>query len=300
MTNSAIVTKEQAELAKFEANDKLAVSTSDKMGWSKEQLQIITDQICRGATPEELDYFMASCRRLGLDPIARQVYAVKRWDSSVKREVMSIQVSIDGIRLTAERTGKYEGQTQPQWCGLDGAWHDVWLSDKPPAAAKIGVYKTGFREPLYRIATYKEYCQKTKSGDATKFWRDFASVMLLKCAEAQALRAAFPAELSGVYTPEEMPPEESKGSNQSTGTKADYEAAKERWKAVVEPFVKALEMRDGALAKSTFDTAIDYANTNSVNQEAVNWLTKKYTDSGLNVPTESMPETEEIQAEIDF
>jgi hypothetical protein len=214
----------------------------------------------------------------------------------VKREVLSIQVSIDGIRLTAERTGKYEGQTQPQWCGLDGVWHDVWLSDKPPAAARIGVYKTGFREPLYRIATYKEYCQKTKSGESTKFWRDFASVMLLKCAEAQALRAAFPAELSGVYTPEEMPSDDAKSSNQATSTKSDYEAAKERWKAVVEPFVKALESGDVALAKSTFETAIEYANLNGVNREAVEWLTKKFNDSGLNIQME----TEEIQAELDF
>lgn len=156
----------------------------------------------------DLKNFAIQCKRTGLDPITRQIYALKTGDK------MNIMASIDGLRLIAERSGAYEGQTKPEWCDKDGKWHDIWLSSETPMAARIGVYKTKFREPLYGVALFHEYAgkytyddnrgNKYKKGDLTYMWAKMPALMIAKVAEALALRKAFPNEMSGIYATEEI------------------------------------------------------------------------------------------------
>lgn len=167
-----------------------------------EKMKLLADTICKGATPMQLDLFVSAANRYGLDPFLRQIHAVIRGGKD--GPAMTIQVGIDGFRTLAERTGKYNGQGQTEWCGPDGHWMDVWLQKEPPRAARCTVYRKGWDHPVVAIATYEEYKQTKFDGGVNAMWGKMPALMLGKCAEALALRKAFPSELSGLYAPEEI------------------------------------------------------------------------------------------------
>lgn len=171
---------------------------------SKDKVQLIKDQICKGASDQELEMFIMNCNRTGLDPFQKQCWAIKRWDSSLGREVITFQTGVDGFRVIANRSEKYSGQLGPYWCGEDGVWKDVWVDSKPPIASKVAVLRADFKEPMWAVAKLSSYMARKKDGSPTPFWAKMPELMIAKVAECLALRKAFPQDLSGIYSQEEM------------------------------------------------------------------------------------------------
>jgi len=179
----------------------------DQTAWTPDQSAVLQQSgIDSDVTSAELSAFLHLCQRTQLDPFSRQIYLIGRWNGQQRRKVFTPQTSIDGYRVIAHRViaehSASLGYEDTLWCDKSGQWHDVWLSDEPPAAAKVVVVRNGQRFPA--VARYSEYVQTKKDGSTTGMWSKMPATMTAKCAEALALRMAFPHDLAGVYTAEEM------------------------------------------------------------------------------------------------
>ncbi|MEU5979415.1 phage recombination protein Bet [Streptomyces sp. NPDC047315] len=179
----------------------------DQTAWTPEQGAVLRQSgIDSDVTNAELAGFLHLTQRTGLDPFSRQIYLIGRWDNRQKRKVFTPQTSIDGYRVIAHRVVAAAGHTlgyeDTLWCDSAGRWYDVWLKDEAPAAAKVVVVRNGQRFPA--VAKYAEYVQRGKEGKVIGLWGKMPATMTAKCAEALALRMAFPHDLAGVYTAEEM------------------------------------------------------------------------------------------------
>lgn len=163
-----------------------------------EKMQLLKDVFFKGASNDEFMLFAHACERTGLDPFMKQIYPVKRYDSNLKKEAMTIQTGIDGYRLIAERTGCYAPGREPSF---------TYDKDNKLVSATAYVKKLtkdGTWHEIAATAFYEEYVQRTKEGIPVAMWKKMPQNQLAKCAESLALRKAFPAELSGLYTKEEM------------------------------------------------------------------------------------------------
>ncbi|SRR6266480_1790826 len=164
---------------------------------TEEKIELIKRTACKGASDDELQLFLHVCSKSGLDPFIKQIYSIPREvQIEGKRTIQrTIQTSIDGLRLIADRTGKYAPGQKPTYIyddnkrlisatsfikkmTNDGTWHEV------SASAIVEEYHPG--ERFWR------------------FWKKMPHVMIAKCAEALALRKAFPAEMCNLYIKEEM------------------------------------------------------------------------------------------------
>jgi phage recombination protein Bet len=178
----------------------------DQTEWTPAQAAVLQQSgISDEVTAAELSGFLHLCQRTQLDPFSRQIYLIGRKDKRAGRTVFTPQTGIDGYRVVAHRvvaaSREAFGYEDTQWCDQSGRWRDVWLSNEPPAAARVTVLRNGQRFPA--IALFREYVQAW-DGKPTGLWAKMPAGQLAKCAEALALRRAFPHDLAGVYTAEEM------------------------------------------------------------------------------------------------
>jgi phage recombination protein Bet len=233
-----------------------AIAIGEEYGFEPSKVQLIKSLVADGATDNELALFLYTAQRTGLDPLAKQIYCIKRQGK------MTIQAGIDGYRLIADRTGKYAGNDDPVF----GPDHQVG-NVTAPTSATVTVWKLvgGMRCPFTSTARWSEYCP---GGNQAFMWTKMPYLMLGKCAEALALRKAFPAELSGIYTDAEMDQADRPAAqvnivevspppvatiNQALGKKAEVgvdQAADIYW----EKFAPVLGARDWSLVQRLLDT----------------------------------------------
>lgn len=215
------------------------VEPADAFGkFTRSQINLMKRTIAKGSTDDELRMFIQVCKGASLNPFLKQVYLVKRWDSREGREVGTIQVGIDGFRSIAEGSGSYAGNDDPKF-GQEKTIKQK--NDKQevtfnaPEYATVTVYKIvqGVRCPFTATARWAEYFP-AQFGNGFQ-WRMRPYLMLGKCAEALALRKAFPKLFSGMYE------------------EAELANAPEKPKKIEIPKDKVFETLSGLIAKATPD-----------------------------------------------
>ena len=187
---------------------------------SGHQLALIKRTVAADTNAAEFDLFAEVARRTGLDPIRKQISALVFNKGNPEKRRMAIVTTIDGLRAIAARSRRYrpdedepaleydqalKGDTNP--LGLVKATVRIWIAD---------VMRDGGWKPVTGVAYWEEFAplkeewaenertgRREKTGkqtlDTGGNWGRMGRLMLAKCAEAQALRKAFPEDTSGLY-----------------------------------------------------------------------------------------------------
>lgn len=144
---------------------------------------------------EQFEQVLMCCRMWGLNPAKGQVWARRWYDETLKRETVKILPTIMGLRTIAHRTGEHGGSDAPEFVYGD--------DERIPVKASIAVYRLvdGKRRRHVGTVLWDEYFPGFDLGD---FWLKMPCGQLGKCAEAAALRKAFPDEMGGMFIEEEL------------------------------------------------------------------------------------------------
>ncbi|MHB1098130.1 MAG: phage recombination protein Bet [Burkholderiales bacterium] len=156
---------------------------------TSEQIDIIKNTVCREATDAEMQLYFYDCKRRGVHPLDRMIHFTKRGGRYVPI------TSIDFFYQRAHATEQFAGQDETAFKGQPctaGFEATVRVYRQRPGCEKAGWSAT---------ARWSEYYPGDAQGH---MWKKMPNRMLEKCAEALALRKAFPAELQGLYVKEEM------------------------------------------------------------------------------------------------
>lgn len=199
-----------------------AVEVLRPRDYTASQLSLVKRTVASDCSPDEFNLFVEVCKRVGLDPFRKQIYAVVYNKDKADKRKMSIITGIDGFRAVAARNRDYRPDDQePQLVCLpelkDPATNPLGIEKAVVRCFKLGPDGDWF--PVVGVAYWDEFApineiwawddSKGKKQPTGKFelsgkWKTMARVMIIKCAEAQAIRKGWPEDLSGIYAAEEM------------------------------------------------------------------------------------------------
>jgi len=215
-------------------------------------LQAVRSVLAPDLSVEELRLFAMVATRSGLDPFAKQVYAIKR------KGRVTFQTGIDGYRSIAERTGEYDGQDEPEY----GAW--IAEPFGHPESATVRVYRKDMGHAVAATAFWDEYYpgpagKVPGEHEQGQMWVKMPRVMIAKVAEALALRKAFPWDpnrgrgIGGdLYTSEEM----AQADRQAPVVREDPRERLAARVAAVEAPVVLSEVVDGEVRQEAVESAL--------------------------------------------
>lgn len=210
--------------------------------FTEEQRKIIRDSYAGGATEQDFKVLMEIAKAKRLNPLLGQIHFVQRYDSQKRCQVWSCQTSIDGFRSTAEDTGLYDGQDEPEF---------EYTPDGSVLLARVKTYRKDIARAFVGVAYYTEYAQTTKEGSLTNMWRSKPHIMIAKCAEALALRKAFPQDLGQIYIKEEF--------NDDGRPPAERLSAAPAAQTTAAPALPAMTLEDAVKRIATIKTMEEHA-----------------------------------------
>ena len=154
--------------------------------YSNEDLLLIRNMAARNCSEPEFKLLMYLSKTYGLDPLLKQIWAVKRNDT----QPALIFAGRDGFLAVAHRSGHFDGMQSGVNYEIDkdgkkvieSAWCKVWRND--------------MTHPFETQVPFNEF--NTGFG----VWKSHPSAMILKVAESVCLRKAF--SIDGIYAPEEI------------------------------------------------------------------------------------------------
>lgn len=179
------------------------IEKSNSFGFTKSTVELIKRTVAKNATDDQFAAFLYQANKTGLDPLAKQIFLRLNWNDKDKSYNMSVQTTIDGYRVIAERTGQYAGSDDYKFDEGISQYEHIKSKRGVPTTATATVYKLvgGQRVPFVATCEWSSYFPGEKQGF---MWKKMPYLMLGKTAESLALRKAFPEDLSGVYTDSEM------------------------------------------------------------------------------------------------
>lgn len=164
------------------SNNELALNHFSEI--TDDQMRLIKATVARNATNDELSLFLYRCKHMDLDPLKPgHIHFVKYGNNPG-----TIIIGIDGFRTKAAKTGKHTGTKRGILRSPDGKCLGAWAE----------VYRSDWQHPAREEVSLAEY----NTGKSN--WAKMPETMIKKVAEVAALRMAFPDDLGGIYSDDEM------------------------------------------------------------------------------------------------
>lgn len=179
------------------------------------QLDLIRKTYAKDCNNEEFDLFIAQAQRAGLDPFRKQITAIVHNKKNPEKRQLTVITTIDGFRVIAARHGDYRPMDARPVIETDENAKDPLTNPEGIVRAEVRVWKRFGSEwhPMVGEAYWTEFApmkDEWVNGDRTgrkilnDTWKNMPRLMLVKCAEAQALRRGWPEDIGGLYTEDEI------------------------------------------------------------------------------------------------